>query len=224
MDRALDRGAGRHVDDDAVAHEGGVERDRHVVGREHLAEIRCSPAESFCASACAIGRIARPASSVVSPTVRARTRRRRTRGAGTRCRASSAPASLARAFAAGVGRARERLGVAHHRAQIGVFPLLDAPMRQADRSEALERGRAQRRRAGQLALRRLPFGRELLLGGILHQGQFSHCVFLFRPRSGQTLLTRSRASIGHATCCTAPRGRPSAVSAPTLRYCAITAS
>ena len=38
MDRPLDRGAGRDMDHDAVAHEGGVERDRRIVGLDHLAD------------------------------------------------------------------------------------------------------------------------------------------------------------------------------------------
>ena len=175
MDRPLDRGAGRHMDHDAVAHEGGVERDRHVVGREHLAEILRRQ------------RI----------VLRQRLRHRADREAGLERReigqfgrkhavdehqppavdVGEQRAGVLRArLRGGIGRDRERLGVAHQRAQIGVLPFLDAPVRQADRGEALERGRAQRRRARQLALRRLPFGRELLLGGVLHQGQFSHCV------------------------------------------------
>ena len=40
MDRPRERRAGRDVDHGAVAHEGGVERDRDVVGRHHLAEMR----------------------------------------------------------------------------------------------------------------------------------------------------------------------------------------
>ena len=45
----------------------------------------------------------------------------------------------------GIGRRRERLGVAHQRAQIGVFPVLDAPVRQAGLGEHVERRRALRR-------------------------------------------------------------------------------
>ena len=55
-----------------------------------------------------------------------------------------------------VGRAGERLGLAHQRAQIGVFPLLDPPVRQALRFEPAERRLAQRHDlavARQLALR-----------------------------------------------------------------------
>ncbi len=44
-----------------------------------------------------------------------------------------------------VGDTGERLGIAHERAQIGVFPLLHAPVRQAGRLEALEGVLAQRR-------------------------------------------------------------------------------
>ena len=115
----------------AVAHEGGVERDRDVVGRHELAEHgvdRGSPA----ASACAIERDAeaRPRGRR-DRTAPARRRRRRRRCGGPRSRRSAAPASRARALAAASGGAGERLGVAHQRAQVGVLPLLDAPVRQA---------------------------------------------------------------------------------------------
>jgi hypothetical protein len=39
MNRPLDRRSCRDLNDDAVAHEGGIERDRHVVGCKHLAEV-----------------------------------------------------------------------------------------------------------------------------------------------------------------------------------------
>ena len=84
-------------------------------------------------------------------TARARTCRRRTRGARRSTSREQRAGVLGARLRGGVGRARQRLGVAHQRAQIGVFPFLDAPMRQAGRGEALERGRAQRRRARQLA-------------------------------------------------------------------------
>ena len=64
------------------------------------------------------------------------------------------------AFRLGAGRARQRLRLAHQRAQVGVFPLLDAAMRQAfgveaaegvlaqGRDRALARQRGARRRKG----------------------------------------------------------------------------
>ncbi len=85
------------------------------------------------------------------------------------------PADLARAFAAASGGAGQRLGVAHQRAQIGVFPLLDAPVRQALRLEPPERGLAQRHDlavARQLRLGgRIAF-RERQLGGGLYGAEF----------------------------------------------------
>ena len=55
----------------------------------------------------------------------------------------------------GIGRRRQRLGVAHQRAQVGVFPFLDPPVRQAGGLEALERRFAQPLPApGSLRLRR----------------------------------------------------------------------
>ena len=56
-----------------------------------------------------------------------------------------------------IGRVRERLGVAHERAQVGVFPLLDPPVRQAERFEAAERCLAQGRDPA--------LARQLRLGG-----------------------------------------------------------
>jgi hypothetical protein len=68
-------------------------------------------------------------------------------------------------------------------------------MRQAGGGKALERGRAQRRGARQPGLRRLPFGRELLLGGVLHQGQFSHWSFFSCLDQAETLLDAIEAGI-----------------------------
>jgi len=42
-------------------------------------------------------------------------------------------------------RRGKRLGIAHQRAQVGVFPLLDAPVRQAGPGEHVEGGIAPRR-------------------------------------------------------------------------------
>ena len=66
-----------------------------------------------------------------------------------------------------IGRRGKRIGLAHQRAQVGVFPFLDAAMRQALLLELLERVRAQRRQralAGQLAARRLIGSGQRLLG------------------------------------------------------------
>ena len=48
-------------------------------------------------------------------------------------------------FCGGIGRRRQRLCLAHQRAQIGVFPVLDAAMRQAGLGEHVEGRRALRR-------------------------------------------------------------------------------
>src|SRR5262245_2618145 len=69
------------------------------------------------------------------------------------------------------GRFRKRLGLAYQRTQVGVFPFLDAPMRQAARIKATERVVAQRNNrslAGQLAARGRKSRTECLLGRRLH--------------------------------------------------------
>ena len=74
-----------------------------------------------------------------------------------------------------VRRAGERLRVADQRAEIGVFPLLDPPVRQAKRVEARGRGLAQRHDlavARQLGLRGLVGIGQRLLGVGLHAAEF----------------------------------------------------
>ena len=78
-------------------------------------------------------------------TARARTRHRRTRCGAPRARPSSAPARAARALAAASGAAASGMASRISGAQVGVFPLLDAPVRQAVPLEAAERLLAQRR-------------------------------------------------------------------------------
>ena len=144
----------------------GVERDRDVVGGHDLAEMR-EQRGSPAASASAIERMVRPGS-----------RPARSDSSGTNAPSTKTMrrASIEREHGAGVfgarlrggvGRARERLGLAHQRAQVGVFPLLDAPVRQALGLEAAERGLAQRRdraRARQRALGRGEARRQRGLG------------------------------------------------------------
>src|SRR4051794_33311584 len=69
---------------------------------------------------------------------------------------------------------RKRLGVAHQRAQVGVFPFLDPAGRQSGLGEALECGLTQGRGAWQLRLGCRPFGRELLLSRVLDESDVSH--------------------------------------------------
>ena len=170
MDRPLERRARRDVDHDAVAHEGGVERDRRDRRSRRPCRGAARPAHRRPRAPPPSSGWSRPARGRRDRTAPARTRRRRTRAGGTR-RRRAARRHPWRAPSRRHRRARERLGVAHQRAQVGVFPLLDAPVRQARRGEALERGLAQRRGARQPAFAGLPLGRELLLGGGLHQGR-----------------------------------------------------
>ena len=178
MDRPLDRGAGRDVDHDAVAHEGGVERDRRIVGRDHLAEMLRRPAHrpprapapsgGWSGRVSSVGEIGqlgheRAIDEHEPPAVDVGEQRRRHpwRAPSRRHRAGSRAAS--RRASARAGRCTStprRAGAAGPAA--------------AKRSNAAARSGAA---PGSLRLRRLPFGRELLLGGVLHQGQFSHCSY-----------------------------------------------
>ncbi len=79
------------------------------------------------------------------------------------------------AFWLGAGRARQRLSLAHQRTQVGVFPFLDAPVRQAVGVETPERVLAQladRALARQLVARRRKGSAERLLGRGLGVAQF----------------------------------------------------
>ena len=115
----------------AVAHEGGIERDRDVIGSARPcrdAAMSGSPA----ASACAIERMRQARLEVREiGQLRRRTRRRRTRCGAPRSRRASRRRLRARAFAAASGGAASGLASRIERAQVGVFPLLDPPVRQA---------------------------------------------------------------------------------------------
>jgi hypothetical protein len=143
MDRLRQRGALRHVDQRAVAHEGGVERNRDVVGRHDLAEM----------------------SEQVAIAGRQRLRHGANGEAGLEAseigefRHESAVDEYDAAGVDGgklseellgaglggrIGHARERLCLPHERPQIRVFPFFDAPMRQTLGLETAERVLAQR--------------------------------------------------------------------------------
>ena len=137
MQRPLDGRAGGDADHRAVAHQSGVERHRNIVTGASLP--RCavsvgSPSDSAMASEPTV----RPASSALrsdsSATNAPSTKTRRRVSTSPRI----APAIFARALAAASGGLGERLGVAHQRAQIGIFPLFDAAMRQAFLGEHVE--------------------------------------------------------------------------------------
>ena len=128
----------RHPDHDAVAHESGVERHRHVVGRDELAKMRYhlriadrqrlrhrTDGEAFLE----IGKIGQLRHKRAVDEDDAATLDRCQRRAGVpRAR-----------FGGGAGNTGERLGVAHQRAQVGVLPFLYPPVRQAGRIKTLER-------------------------------------------------------------------------------------
>ena len=105
MQRPRQRGARRHLDHGAVAHEGGVERNRDIVGRHDLAELRRSARCRWTRAPAAIERMVSPGSSSArsdsSGTNAPSTKTMRRPSIG----AKAAPASLARALAAASGGA-----------------------------------------------------------------------------------------------------------------------
>ena len=153
MQRPGQRGALRDLDDDAVTHERGVERDRDIVGRHDLAQPlrhrrvagrqglrhRADGQPGFEPGEVGQFRHEGAVDQHDAPAFDGGERR----------------AGILRARLRGrVRRRRQRLGVAHEGAQVGVFPFLDPPVRQPGDLEPLERGFAQRRGARQAALRR----------------------------------------------------------------------
>ena len=176
MQRPLDGRTGAHADHGAVAHQRRVERDRNVARGRKLAEM--------------------PHQLVVVLGERGGERSDRQplfqrRGVGQfrheRAVDKNNPQRLAlveqRAGALGarfglrIGRGRERLCVAHQRAQIGIFPVLDPAMRQAFACEHVESGRPllrDRLAAGQLRPRLRKRLRQRRLRRGFDDFQFSH--------------------------------------------------
>ena len=144
MDRPLDGRAGGDADHRAVAHQRGIERDRGIACRRELAEMG---SERRIAIGQRVGERADRKPRLQAGNVgqfgheSAIDKHQPARfdvgeqGAGR----------LGPRLGGGIGRRGERLGVAHQRAQVGVFPLLDAAMRQAGLGEHVERRRALRR-------------------------------------------------------------------------------
>ena len=144
MQRPLDGRAGGDADHRAVAHQGGIERDRDIAGRRELAEMRGERRIAVGQRGgeradreprLQIGEIGQFGDEGAVDEDQA---------AGLDIAEQCAGGFRPR-LRRGVRRARQRLGIAHQRAQIGIFPLLDAAMRQAFFGEHIE---------GRLALRR----------------------------------------------------------------------
>ena len=118
-------------------------------------------------------------------TIRARTRHRQKRAGGFDVAEDGAGRFRARFGAAASGGLAERLRVAHERAQVGVFPVLDAPVRQALAGEQHRTRRHadwQSRHAGQPRARLRKFVRQRRFGGRLYDFHFSHGIhFVERP-------------------------------------------
>ncbi len=144
MNRPLDGRAGGDADHGAVAHQRGIERDRDVACRRELAEMG---SERRIAVGQRVGERADRKPRLQGGNVgqfgdeSAVDKHQPARfdvaeqGAGR----------LRPRLGGGIGRRCERLCVAHQRAQIGVFPVLDAAMRQAGLGEYVEGRRALRR-------------------------------------------------------------------------------
>ncbi len=138
MDRLGRRGSALDPQRHAAAHEGGVEPVRGIVGAGDLSkpEIRIfgKELEQF------IDRDARIAGPEIAPG-----RFIAAVDDGDVIRVDAGQDRRDVAFRLGAGRARQRLGLAHQRAQVGVFPFLDAAVRQTLGVETVERVLAQRR-------------------------------------------------------------------------------
>ncbi len=175
MDRPLDRRALGDVDQRAIAHQRGVERDHALLlGGHDLAEI--SGGE----------RIARgqrlghgPDGQSLREIVEVGQIRRKhavDEHDAPHLHVADQLAGVLGALLGGLAwRTGQRLGVAHKRAEIGVVPLLDPPVRQARSVEALERRLAQR--PDRAIARELAFGgskglRQRKLGVALHREDF----------------------------------------------------
>ncbi len=154
MQRPRQRRARGHLDDDAVTHERGVERDRDIVGRndpaQPLGDRRVAGRQRLRHRADGETRLR----ARRGRTVPARRRRRPARCAGLRRRRSAAPAFLARALAAASGGAASGFA-SRISARRSVY--FHSSTRRCGRPgdlEPLERGFAQRGGARQAALRR----------------------------------------------------------------------
>ncbi len=175
MDRPLKRRARRHMDHRAIAHQRRVERDRDVIGVESFADMRRD-------QRVALGeRLGQRADG----QARLRRQVRQLRHEGTvdegELAAIDTGEDLARFLGSRLSRRigwrRQRMGLAQQRAQIGVFPLLDAPMRQPTCVETLESVVAQRRHralARQVRACRRKGRAQRLLGGSFHCSHVSH--------------------------------------------------
>ena len=143
MQRALDGRAGGDTDHGAVAHQCGIECNGDVAPRRQLAEMRAerrvvvgqrggkrADRKPFIQIR-QIGQFGNERAIDEDQAARLDIAKHRARRFGAR-------------LGRGVRRIGERLGIAHQRAQIGIFPLLDATMRQAFFGEHIEGGVALR--------------------------------------------------------------------------------
>ncbi len=174
MQRALGRRARGDTDHRTVAHQGGIECNRDVTRRRKLAQMRldrgviCGERGSQrtdrqpAFQVCHIGQFRDKSAVDKNEAARLDIAERRARALGARLGGS-------------VGRHGKRLGVAHQRAQIGIFPILDTPVRQTFFGEQVEGRRAlggDRIVAGQAAAHLREFMRQCGFGRGLDDGDF----------------------------------------------------
>ncbi len=153
MQRPRDGRACGNADHRAIAHQCGIERNGNITARRELAEMahdeRIAADERIGKRAdaqpvfelCSVGQF-------------------RDKGAVDKNQpprfeiAGQRAGFLRQRLGRRIRRRRQRLGVAHQRAQIGIFPLLDPPMRQAGFGEQVECRLALR--DNRLAARQIP--------------------------------------------------------------------
>ena len=120
-----------------------------------------------------------------------------------------------------IGHARERLGVAHERAQVGIFPFLDAAVRQPfglEPPESVFAQRSDRRRARKRALHHGEIRRQRGFGRSLDRADLGVHRNLTPPRPGiaRSRWLRARAP---APCRRSSRCGPSRARAPRPARC-----
>ncbi len=131
MQRPRDRGTVGNPDHRAVAHHRGVERERRVVlqrrdAAETLQHRGIALRQGLGQRADGKTRLKRGKIGQIGANTPSTITIRRAFTA-----ARKAPADFAVELRRRIRRRRQRLGIAHQRAQVGIFPFLDAPVRQA---------------------------------------------------------------------------------------------
>ena len=143
MDRPLDRDAGRNRDDDAVAGQRGVERERRIVGGNHRAEpLR----QQRLVQGQRLGHRANEETGFETGEIgQLGDERAVDDHQAPEAESGQQAACVSRALLGfRIGRRRKRLGIPHQPPQVGIFPGFDPGMRQPGKHKMIECGGAHR--------------------------------------------------------------------------------